>query len=115
MKKKTFCLKTEILASEKYSQMMKEKEFASELYSALCNNFWGTKKYREKGNVVQVLYCSSMRTCAKDVADIRNEVTGGNETYLDYFCETDPKNPNGFVSDRIRQMMKEIGLKQLDL
>lgn len=85
------------------SEEIKNIKFATNLYRSLCNQIW-----YDTINDVDISF--SWRASGGFVADIRNEVIGTNENYMDFYCSGN----EGEIFDDIKIFMNKNNIVLLD-
>lgn len=113
-------LVADIEDSMKVRDMVKDDQFAREVYSALCNMQWLKVDlsvddfYKERmlkiiaeGNTYRVeeMFTVSWRTAGGIVADMRNKYHNASEDYMDWYCAGN----EGEVSERVSEAFEELG------
>lgn len=77
-------LKTDIYNSEVFKQKIRDKDYAQNLYAALCNNDW--QKEEMLPMLEDFAWSTSWRGSGHLVADLRNSVYNLTEDYMSYYC-----------------------------
>ncbi len=78
-----------------YLDRFKDKDFAREVYAALCNMRWQSIYKPE------YVYSCSWRYAGGLIAEIR----GCGEIYLDFYCS----GGEGIVTERVQEFFKKLG------
>lgn len=78
--------------NETILELVKDDEFAQELYAAMCNMQWVKNG---------IHWGCTWRSSGGIVAELRNQ----GENYMDFYCSGN----EGFVSERVRNVLGELG------
>jgi hypothetical protein len=78
---------------------VKDIEFSNKLYSSLCNLVW-------YDYVNDYLITYSWRAAGGFVAEIRNNLLGTNDNYMDFYCS----GGEGIVDDQIEELFNKNGI-----
>lgn len=106
-------LEKDLYNSKEVIEVVKDKDAATRLYSALCNVEWKKISSTEsltEDELVHILkgedvWSCSWRYAGGLIANIRNIHYQANEDYMDFYCA----GMEGIVSDDICELLRNIG------
>jgi hypothetical protein len=118
-------LEDELISSKKIATLVLDKDFAEELYAALCNMMWYKLPESEDERVLHRLkysvpedfnwrkdcWSTSWRGSGHIVATLRNNAgVHAEEEYLDWYCA----GREGNVSPRVLRTLNDMGWYPVD-